>query len=787
MNLPNEHERRRWLAWAASGLVALNLPSLVGCGGGDDSSTGGSAGTSPMPPDPPSPPSPPIAPPPPPPPPLTGSSPDSVQAAQATQAALITLTALAAGTPVFDAAAVASALSLSGAFARTGVGADSRTAWGRTAAGRWLVVALDVRRPIAAGPGPMGSTGRVRPLARRHDGRARASTQTANAASAGFSSARSAAAAPGRAVALAGGTELPRLLVARQMRLLDMLGPIARQTWPHLVSHDVGARTLPDLRAIAAGRGFELVPDTPDAAFEFGRETTVEGLKAVRGDGVFFVNSFGGSASDAADAGGALASVSAIATTTRGVVRGSDGSSTADPAFEADLAAGRLVQMIVPDLRSDTPAWRAVLGITPDFARFHDWQFEPNSLAWLNVSGGGIVGAWQGVLGARGAQTLVGWSQGVPMAQMLAVAEDFFHLTLATDAFEGPLADTLRRTPRLRNYGNGETLEFLASLGLDDLAELAYFPQANPAEYVNTLTPTLDYALINEEDETCELVGQFGAERDGSVLLATGLNSFSEPLLARATDPPVRFGDALRIEIWRGDFARVQLPRHLQGGYLQLRNDGRWTNVVQLSFWEMPITVRATLTGGLMFDITLRLRLRGDIRGYRLRPDQPPLEQQPGVLLSRMLGSSAQWTASGAIERTEGDTTRRIEWSGSSLVTAAVAADGAVVVNGNLDLGTRRMRTQLLVSAPGWRERTVVTREGRVQSDETVVKTLAVAFPLRSLEGLTLAFDDRWNITAGSASDSETVTLLGDRVREVVVSWPGAAAAFAPEDNVGGR
>ena len=763
MNLPAESERRRWLTWAASGLMVLNLPSLAGCGGGGDDGgpSGGTVGGTPPP-----------APPP------VGTSPASNQSAQATQTALSALTALAGRTPGFDASAAAAELARTGAFARTGVDASSQTAWGRTAAGRWLLVVLDPRRVVGAAPGQSAAASAMPPLARR------VPTSRAHGRHVGMPTAP-----PGRKTALSAGTDLPRLLVSRQMRLLDMLGPIARQGVAHHVAADVGPRTLPDLRAIATARGLQLVPQTPDAAFEFASETTVEGLKAIRGDGVFFVNSFGSTVSDPADPVAALATVSAIATTTRAFVRDSDGSTTAEPAYEADLAAGRLVNLIVPDLRSETPRYRAVLGITPDFCRFYDWQFESNSLAWLNVAGGGIVGGWQGMLGARGAKTLVAWSQGVAMAQMLAVAEDFFHLTLATNAFDGPLAGGLRRSPRLRNYGNGETLEFLANQGLTGSSELAYFPQANPAEYVNVLTPTLDYVLVQERDETCELVGQFGAERDGSLRLARSLNRFDEPLMARATDPTVAFGETLRIETWMGDFVRAELPRDLQGGYLQLFNDGRWTNAVQLTYWEMPFTVRARIDG-LLLDVTLRMRLRGDIRGYRLRPDQPPLEQQPGVLLSSMLGSSADWSASGSIERTAGDTTTRIEWSGSGNVTdlgPAFAAAGLVNVSSRIELGARLMRALLLFSAPGLRERTVVTRQGLVQSDTTVEKTAGVGFPLASLDGMPVNLDDRWGITAGLTRDSEPVSLLGPRVREVEVSWPGVAAAFPPEDAVGGR
>jgi hypothetical protein len=674
------------------------------------------------------------------------------------EAARTALTQLAAASPGFDAAAAASALASTGRFARTGVDSLSQTAWARGSDGRWLLVPVNQR----GGPRPGAAPGAGRPATRLAPLPATAQPDD------------------GRKRILAGGTDLPRLLVARPWRQLDMLGPIIRLTVPHMVADAVDRDTLPNLRAIAAGRGFDVVPITPDENLEFAQQTTVDGLKAISGDGVFFVNSFGGSGTDEGS------TVSAIATTTRALVRGSGGGFVLDSRHEADLAAGRLVQMVVPDLRSETPSYRDVFGITPDFGRFYNWSFAPNSLVWLNVTGGGIVGQWQGMLGARGAMTLIGWSAGVSMAQMLATAEDFFHLTLATDRFDGSAARGLRRSPRLRNYGNGETLEFLARQGLANPGELAYFPRPNPAEYVNVLSPTLDYVSIDEEEETCELVGQFGAERDGSLLLAGSLNSFAEPLLQRATDPTVRFGDSLSIETWKGDFVRARLPRDRRGGYLQLRNGGRWTNVAQLTFWEVPITVRSTITGGLTYDLTLRLRLRGDVRGYRLRPDQPLDEQRPDVLMTRTLETELQWTASGSIERTDSGTTTRIEWGGSSNIVAG-GAGGLIGVNATAQLRSRRMELILSLAAEGWRERTVVLRGGVVQSDSTVTRSLSVNYPLASLTGLSLSFDERWNLQPGSTRDTEPVSLLGARTREVVVSWPFAGAAFPPEDEVGGR
>ncbi|MDP3615210.1 MAG: hypothetical protein Q8R98_25490, partial [Rubrivivax sp.] len=440
--------------------------------------------------------------------------------------------------------------------------------------------------------------------------------------------------------------------------------------------------------------------------------------------------------------------------------------------------------MQVPVMSAPAGTYRMVLGITPDFVRFYDWQFPLNSLGFLAVTGG-TLGDWQGLLGARGLRTLVAFSADTDLPRMLAAAEDFFHLTLATNHLEGSARGSLDNQPRLRNFGNGETLQFLLQRRVVDSGSLAYFPQATPADYVNALTPTIDHLLVDEETLECELVGQFGAPDVGSVKHGGELNTFAEPLLADAADPTLRFGSDLSITDWRGDFIACRLPEHLTGSRLQVFNGGRWSNVASLTYWTVPVTVRDRISGGLMLDVSFELHFRHDVRGFRLRPDQPVAQQIPVVSVNRMKRSQAQWTASGQLSRTEGDTTTQLEWSGSSLVQAG-GPGGFVAFGGQLDLAARRMVVVLAMSAEGRRERTVVTRSGSTVSDSTFLGPLGVAFPLDPSMQLVMEFADDWTLVAGSASANQPVSLLGSRTREVTVSWPAASPMLPPRDKEGG-
>lgn len=576
------------------------------------------------------------------------------------------------------------------------------------------------------------------------------------------------------------GTDLPNVLVARQFRLLDMFGAAPLKDEPHVTRGWVDQDTLPNIRKIAAARGFNVVDLGPDDDFHFARETTVEGLRSVSGDGVFFINSFGGATESAAPG------VFAIATSTSATRRSAAGKVIAQPQYEDDLKAGRLVYMVVPVIASDAPTYRAVFGITPDFARYYKWSFPANSIGFFNVNGAGLLPAWQSMLGSMGLRTIVTWSQPVSIARMLAVAEDFFHLTLATNRLDGPLAQLSNR-PRLRNYGNGEAFLFLIHRGVVSPAVLAYFPVPAPAQFVNVLVPTIDWVLLKEEPggvTMCEMVGQFGANDGGSVRCGDSLGSFAEPLMADAADPPIKGGTALSGVSWRGNGIRARLPKNRDAGYFQVFNGGRWSNAAQITLWKVPVRVRLAIGAAITYDFTIDLRIRADVRGFRLRADQPVATQIPMAIIHQMQRTSAQWTASGALSRTSGGTTTRIEMSGSGIV-GTEGPDGSLSFGGLLDLRQRRLDARLAVGAKRVRQRTIITTKGKVTSDTTADLAVDVTFP-RDANPFPFRFDDAWNVVAGSASTQYSVQLLGTRAAEITVSWPNVTAQFPPRQDAGG-
>ncbi len=754
--------RRRLLAWSAGGMVSV---SLGACGGGEEAAAPGAA---------------------PAPAPATGSSSfegngaagagtagTAVSAAQrvaaldAVSAAMAAGVSTASGGPRLDAVALARQLQALPAFHRVGVSTRMGNVWARFTDGRSLVIVNNLQPPAGATGGAVAT-----PAA----GRARAmSTRPRRQAS---------------------ELDLPALLVQTQYRQLDMLGQVPTSNAveaAHLCLDWVDARTLPSLRLMALGRGLTLPPTQadglpPDNGFDNG----VDGLRNVSGDGVFFITACG------AEVGASEAPTSVICTAT-------PATEANEQKYAADLASNALVYAV--SWRGNGSGWEpfSCLAITPLFPTLSRWRFPTECIGILNLTGGSVLAEWSNALRGAGLHNLFTWDKPVSWQRMLAFADDLLQIELGINTFNGR-AVRQEPEPRLRAYGVGATTEYLVKRGLaDDAAggaQAVYLPEPSPTGYASVLVPTIDYATIDESDLYIELVGQFGREQGlfkAAGVRVGGSPGRPDPMLPEATAALLQNADALMSGgrsaftlTWRGDLIQARLePSDLsRGGYVQVVNGDRWSNLLQITFWEIPITVTSTITGGLTLQLTITLTLRADVRGYRLSPDG---DRWAGAAL-RILGTSAEsrasFTASGEISRTEGRETTTVSWSGAGGVTNPSPRNMQVQANGMLDWSARRWKPQLSVGGEAsYAERRVVKRTDAdgVQvtvSDTTEHQPLSFFAPAQPVPPLEFAFDERWNLLAGNhVNATEPISLLGQRTRTTTMSWGAVAASTSPVDD----
>lgn len=754
--------RRRFLALAGQGMAWLTALPLVGCGGDSDPAStdgGGGGGTvdgagtpgTPVNSE------------------LRASTLESVRASVAT---------LAAGNDHFDTAALIQALQGLPGLATIGQSTTVGNVWARFTDGRYLVIPNNLVPPART----LSGAARAQPLAHREQPLA------------------------------SGEFDMPMKLVAQQYRQLDMLGQVPISTAvdaAHLCLDWVGPDTLPQLRRMAVGRGF-MLPEVqtlqpPDVGFDNG----IDGLRNVSDDGVLFIT---GSAAQAGD----------DATPFTVICSGTPATEANLARHEALLSSGELVYAVA--LRGVDGQWQPVpcLAFGIAFAMNRDWRFPGESIAIFNLSGAPSLAEWIEPLRSVGLRHILGWQQPVSWQRLLAFGDDLIQLNLATNNLDGTL---LRQPsePRLNSYGMGETLEHLQRRGVATDGEAGdavfYRQEFEPARMVNMLLPSIEYATVNENTLDIELVGQFGRAMDGSPLAlkpgapaSAGLQAnvvfgtrdsgrFDEPLLSRAADPLLDGRQPLAQPQWPGELLQTVLGRDdlARGGYLQVINGGRCSNVVPITHWDIPIQAAITIDD-LRVDLTVNLRLRADVHGWRLGPEGYPRNGAPLGVLAASVHSSARYTASGSIDYYDAPTRTRttVSWSGSGSLANEI---GNFEVNGSLTLLWDSLETQLasltVISTRALHDQLKVTEQfdvngqllRRSETPSTVPVSLSAAGP--DLNGeLKFRFDADWNLLSGNFEmlpvNVDILPTPPQRVLRTVLSWPRVTPDFAPRKDFGG-
>jgi len=693
-----------------------------------------------------------------------------VAALDALSAAMSALASASAGGPRFDAVALAQQLQQQPAFHRVGISSRMGNVWARFTDGRSLVV-INNLQPAANAAGaapPVPAAARMRAL--------NASPNQ-----------------PGTRLGtiLNTGLDLPALLVQGQYRQLDMLGPVPISSAveaAHLCQDWVDASTLPSLRQLAMGRGFTLPDIQRNAPPDQGTDNGIEGLRNIAGDGIFFITAC------AAEVGSAEAATSVICTAT-------PHTEANEARYATELGSGALIYAL---------SWRGAdttfqpfkcLAMTPAFPALANWRFPTECIAILNLTGGSVLAEWGNALRGAGLRNLFTWDKPVPWQRMLAFADDLLQIELGSNNFNGN-AVRQQTPPRLRPYGVGATVGYLIDRGLAGDAggrpQAVYLPENAPEAYASVLVPTIDYASINENEPYIELVGQFGraqsAFKPAEVRVGGNTQAAGTALLARA-DGLMQGGEAAHSRTWRGDLIQADLRsgQLARGGYVQVINGDRWSNPVQITFWEIPITVTSTITGGLTLQMTITLTVRADVRGYRL---QPAGERWAGAamrLLTASANSRATFRASGEISQTVNRDTTTISWSGSGGVSST-PGNQLVSGSGVLNWTARRWAPLISVNGGGTHaQRTLVTRTdpavGTVTvRDETEALPVSLFAPVLPVPPLEFVFDERWNLQAGSyVNSTEPVSLLGSRTRTTSLNWGTVQALYSPvDDSYGG-
>ena len=476
---------------------------------------------------------------------------------------------------------------------------------------------------------------------------------------------------------------------------------------------------------------------------------TVEALKNVKGDGVFFWTTHGGTL----DPGGNII---------QGLMTGTVAyQSTVEDTYKDEFAEGTLIYYTGVLCMHPTACGRAGghhtrLAITPKFIRKYGWSFGQHSLVFVNACASATGAMKQAFLDA-GASVYIGWTQPVRLWAMCGAALDFFSLMLGLNENGGDTRGA-EINPFQRPYDWGSVMDHLHSRtqaayyldAEDGIVELE--PTLNaavPAGFLG-LRPSIYWTAFDEARSEMSLIGGVFGTRPGSAAIGASMPCVGGKVACtsygRLADWRVADATTLAVKDWRSENVVLKLPADGPGsaGIVQVEVDGRWSNGAQLTRVNFPLKASKNFGGSLSVQLDANLSFRQDFRGVRLDPVQD-LTSSALVHCVTPPSSTGSFVASGVYRYSEGSTSVTIEWSGSGVVSASEGFYVAVV-GGTVTPQDRAGKFVVGFSGSGIREKRTVEFSGgappevtvqmidfeiRSQVDQDTALTISVPFSVR--------------------------------------------------------
>lgn len=596
--------------------------------------------------------------------------------------------------------ALASHLRTRSIYAAVGSDAASRCVWGEFADGRVHLIALNappVRRPAGAVP-----------------------AQTVAAA---------AAATP---------VEVPG---SKAARVMQAFGP----------EFDT-AEVVTDLSAWLTEKGYTMSALTPHTAH-------VSALRAVQGDGYFYINAHGGA-------------FAPVLTPSSDQVMYSVQSSTlvnatqeALPEMRADLDARRLTyftayngETIFGGLVDD---WDTRYGVTAKFVDAY-WKFAADSVVVMNACSSARIEDARWSLGfvnachRAGAAVYFGWDGTVTPTGAFRAARYLSDRLLGANRFQP-------ESPKQRPFPWDAVMGDMHKKQLDiDPGSGSKFVALTklPRTKVQELAPSIHHVTVDEYTDRLKLHGLFGTTA-GKVTVD---------------------GLELKVIEWTAERLTCELPRTGRGsaGPVRVEVRGLKSNTRQLSEWTLKLdyTWKVLEAQGLKVAGLGTIRLRADVGPTREAPGEAPAQAPRHTIATRE--SNQTMVASGALPTPQ----CTLVWTGSATYHAITQAgdDNQLVAwlaldtrarQGSLALGIGSMVADFTQSGCGT---TTKFQPGFGVLDEQIMYPSPVegSTDMIPVHALRLGFDADWRLTPGRFED-----LM------VRLAWDEAVPRFAPSPDDG--
>lgn len=579
-------------------------------------------------------------------------------------------------------------------------------------------------------------------------------------------------------------SELSVLVTADQWRQIHLYESIPSLPYPHITDDVVEPEQLRRLAESVQFLGMNVVGMNVDGQFN-SDPASLDQLKTVSGDGVFFYTGYG------AHIPMELKPISILSSSTVVVREGK-----IERSIRADLKAQRaaIVSCPVPGEGGVAEvSWTSRVGITELFINHYKWSFPKNSVVFINAP---FSKPLESAFLARGANTFLGWDAVPSVCQQIAVGKDLMHLFAGTDYRKGSKG-SIPAQPPLRSCGLRETLEYLADEGLlsvgaapGESGSLTVSAPRNGA-IANQMRPSIESLTVDEIRGQVLVRGQLGEASPEKKVWISGTLPEGTGLLETA-DGRIAGKDLVTGQ-WTTRSAAAYLIGNFGSGWVQIKEGNRWSNAVPLTEIGLKVEFDLASAGSLAINVTFDLSVRGMLQGYRLNPSDDPLKNGSKVPMTNTMDMLANWTASGSATHTDGETTTTISWTGGGQVSARLQ-DPDLSVSGSTTFDLSRLVGSLaidLVDNRGFKETTVVTTASGTTTTESVVP-------------LAISTKPEWRDPAGGqeplrllpeflSPDRGTESYLSAsygrfrKVSDVTVSWLPYFSGPRPEQNRGQR
>jgi hypothetical protein len=392
----------------------------------------------------------------------------------------------------------------------------------------------------------------------------------------------------GRAQALAARVEVP---ASRHARLMHSFG-----------ANFEGQGTVAQLSSMLSKNGYLVRQGAEGDA----RLTT---LRAVQGDGFFYINSHGGATPRVLRNDKEMPSLYSVQSSTP-----VSAATEAMPDVRDDLANLRLTyhtgatgNTVKDRWGRDVPEMATRYGITAHFVDKY-WKFAQHSVVIINACNSANTSSAAYAAGfifachRKGAGVYLGWTQTVSGEAAYSAPPYFVDRLLGANVIDP-------ESPKQRAFPWDDVMDDMQAKGRTRDPVTGSFFVAKPrpgSPATSILAPTIHHVEVDERANELRLVGRFGT-RAGKVFV----------------DSTER---ALRS--WTDELVVCDLPASGAGsrGGVFVKVDEHRSNVRQITEWRMPIDYRwlDQYHVGLRVDGKLQLRWRADVGPVRERPGEAP-------------------------------------------------------------------------------------------------------------------------------------------------------------------